>query len=110
MRTINESHAEDLQTALFGVGGAGPEVAQPRGLLSRLRDVAWVDGYRPEVSFGTGCQAGVERHPVELPLEVMAEAALARLAEPRHLTEVDASQYGKVTNHGLDGEMFERFV
>ena len=107
---INESHAEDLKAPLRVIGRPGPEVAQPRGLLSRLGDVARVDGYRPEVSFGTGCQAGVERHPVELSLEVLAEAALARLAEPGHLAEVDASGYGKITNHGLDEEMFERFV
>lgn len=107
---INESHAEDLQTPLRVIGRPGPEVAQPRGLLSRLGDVARVDSYRPEVSFGTGCQAGVERHPVELSLEVLAEAALARLAEPGHLAEVDASGYEKITNHGLDEELFERFV
>lgn len=62
------------------------------------------------MSFGTGCQAGVERHPVELSLEVLSEATLARLAEPSHLAEIDASCYGKITNHGLDEEMFERFV
>ena len=78
--------------------------AQPR------LDGESVDSYRPEVSFGTGCQAGVERHPVELSLEVLAEAALARLAEPRHPAEVDASGYGKEASHGLDEELFEGFV
>ena len=78
--------------------------AQPR------LDGESVDSYRPEVSFGTGCQAGVERHPFELSLEVLAEAALARLPEPRHLTEVDASGYGKITNPGLDEELLERLV
>ena len=85
-------------------------LAMLTAVLPRLGDEARVDSYRPEVSFGTGCQAGVERHPVELSLEVLAEAALARLAEPGHLAEVDASGYGKITNHGLDEELLERLV
>ena len=107
---IDESHAEDLKAPLSGVGRSGPEVSQSWGLLPRLRDVARVDGYRPEMPVGSGGQACVEGHPVELPLEVLAEAALARLAEPSHLAEIYASCYGKITNHGLDEEMFERFV
>ena len=85
-------------------------LAMLTAVLPRLGDVARVHSYRPEVSFGTGCQAGVERHPFELSLEVLAEAALARLPEPRHLTEVDASGYGKITNPGLDEELLERLV
>ena len=67
-------------------------------------------GYRLKATTGFVGQAGVERHPVELFLEVLAEAALARLAKPRHLAEVDASRYEKVTKHGLDEELFEGFV
>lgn len=107
---INESHAEDLQTALFGVGGAGPEVAQPRGLLPRLRDEARVDGYGSEMPIGLAGKGGVELGPFELLLEVLPEAALTRAAIPRHLAEVDASGYGKEANHGLDEELFEGFV
>ena len=43
-------------------------------------------------------------------LEVLSKAALARVAIPRHLAEVDASGYGKEANHGLDEELFEGFV
>ena len=57
---VNQGHAEDLKAPLHGVGRSGPEVSQPRGLLSRLRDIARVDGYRPEMPVGSGGQACVE--------------------------------------------------
>ena len=105
-----EGEVEDLKAALGCVGRARPEVAQSWRLLSRLRDVARVEGYRPEVAVSTGGQSRVEGHPVEPLLEVLPEAALARHAEPRHLAEVDASGYGKVADHGLGEERFERIV
>ena len=91
---VHQCHAEDLKAALGCVGRARPEVAQSWRPLSRLRDVARVEGYRPEVTVSNGGQSRVEGHPVEPLLEVLPEAALARRPEPRHLAEVDASGYG----------------
>jgi len=89
------------------VGVASLAVVESSELLCVAVDELYL---KARVSFGFVGQAGVERHPVELFLEVLAEAALARLAKPRHLAEVDASRYEKVTKHGLDEELFERFM
>ena len=55
-------------------------------------------------------EMAVERKPVEGLPKVLAEAALTRTAEPRHLGEVHASGGCEIKFHGLDDECSERFA
>ncbi len=73
-------------------------------VLSRVVDVnVAVELLRPATSFHPGPIVEVAES------YIVAEAALARLSKPRHLAEVDASRYGKVTNYGLDIRHFGEY-
>ncbi len=54
-------------------------------------------------------EATVVAHPVELPLEVLTEAALAGVSEVRHLHEIDTFWYAQIKNHCLDEESLKTF-
>ena len=68
-----------------------------------------VKGDRTSMSVTFKEHASVEDAPVELPLEVLPEAALAGVSVPGHRQENYPSVYCQYQNHCLDEETFKIF-
>jgi hypothetical protein len=78
-------------------------------MIAALVDVARVDGQSDAMTCHLGSELTVVAHPVELLLEVLAEAALTGVSEAGHLHEIDAFWYAQVKNHCLDEESLKTF-
>lgn len=94
------------------VGSPGtprPVSAKPWSLLAGFAEEAVVkrEGYPVSVSLKeNSCVKGA---PVELPLEVLSEAALAGVSVAGHRQEIQSSVYSQYQYHCPDEETFEIF-
>lgn len=108
--SIDNRHAEYLNTLLHGNCAARPEPVNAWSLLARLGDVTRIDGDCNAMSFCRFQEQSVERKTVERLLEVLAEPALTLAATPRHLGEVESSGMCKYKFHCFDEGGLKRFA
>ena len=99
--SINYGYVDNLQSILGRSGTARPEVSYSWCVLAALVYVARINGQSYAMPFHVRRAAPVVAHLVELPLEVLTEAALAGVSEARHLHEIDAFWYAQIKNHCL---------
>lgn len=107
--SINHCNVKNLQSMLGGRGATRPEVAHAWRMIAALVDVARINGQGDTMPSHMGNELTVIAHPVELLLEVLAEAALAGVSKAGHLHEIDAFWYAQVKNHCLDEESLKTF-
>ena len=107
--SINHCNVKNLQSMLGGRGATRPEVAHAWRMIAALVDVARINGQGDTMPGHMGNELTVVAHPVELLLEVLAEATLAGVSNAGHLHEIDAFWYAQVKNHCLDEECLKTF-
>ena len=100
---------KNLKTPLYGARAPRPIPAQTGSLLSGFAEKAVVKGYGGSVAVVSKKHPAVEGAPVELLLEILPEAAFARVSMPGHRQEIQSSVYCQYQNHCLDEEALEIF-
>ncbi|MBD5356869.1 MAG: hypothetical protein HDR88_07695 [Bacteroides sp.] len=105
----NLGEPQDLKTPFHRAGTPRPIPYKTRGLAVGFAEKAVVKRDGAPVSGFFKRHTAVEGAPVELPLEVLSEAALAGAPVPCHRQTTESSVYCQYQNHCLGEETFKIF-